>query len=357
MTSENQAAGGRREERALRVCPLLLALPLRRGNWAPSLRDADFFLARAVGGARVSSEGPWGARGGTEPRLIGLPFPVLQLFSVKLRETTDPDKKQMLERIQHAVKLAAEPLERAMQSDLPAAVADGCEEVRALRTCHSHTVALGWLAARRFKPELQRRGLRGGGGQCPPAPHLPPTPTPCPRRTEGPLECVWQVIPEFSSRLSGVCRWRTRAESRVRLRWHRAVGPPGPALCPREKFSLRRDEGTGCRGPGSLPAFPVGEAVCPLEAALATVALLLHASALCWPPSSPLRNPETPEKTWPGLSVHPEAVEEMLPEPSLAQASLSLSSSLSLDCQLVLSLMRRSLAYTGLGTCTFAQRV
>uniref|UniRef100_A0A452TLM8 Cysteine--tRNA ligase, cytoplasmic n=1 Tax=Ursus maritimus TaxID=29073 RepID=A0A452TLM8_URSMA len=50
------------------------------------------------------------------------------LFSVKLRETTDPDKKQMLERIQHAVKLAAEPLERAMQSDLPAAVADGCEE-------------------------------------------------------------------------------------------------------------------------------------------------------------------------------------------------------------------------------------
>uniref|UniRef100_A0A452TMG4 Cysteine--tRNA ligase, cytoplasmic n=1 Tax=Ursus maritimus TaxID=29073 RepID=A0A452TMG4_URSMA len=52
----------------------------------------------------------------------------LKLFSVKLRETTDPDKKQMLERIQHAVKLAAEPLERAMQSDLPAAVADGCEE-------------------------------------------------------------------------------------------------------------------------------------------------------------------------------------------------------------------------------------
>uniref|UniRef100_A0A452TKZ9 Cysteine--tRNA ligase, cytoplasmic n=1 Tax=Ursus maritimus TaxID=29073 RepID=A0A452TKZ9_URSMA len=47
----------------------------------------------------------------------------LKLFSVKLRETTDPDKKQMLERIQHAVKLAAEPLERAMQSDLPAAVA------------------------------------------------------------------------------------------------------------------------------------------------------------------------------------------------------------------------------------------
>uniref|UniRef100_A0A452TLN0 Cysteine--tRNA ligase, cytoplasmic n=1 Tax=Ursus maritimus TaxID=29073 RepID=A0A452TLN0_URSMA len=45
----------------------------------------------------------------------------LKLFSVKLRETTDPDKKQMLERIQHAVKLAAEPLERAMQSDLPAA--------------------------------------------------------------------------------------------------------------------------------------------------------------------------------------------------------------------------------------------
>ncbi|XP_070420610.1 cysteine--tRNA ligase, cytoplasmic isoform X3 [Equus przewalskii] len=42
----------------------------------------------------------------------------LKPFSVKLSETTDPDKKQMLERIQHAVKLAAEPLEEAVRRDL-----------------------------------------------------------------------------------------------------------------------------------------------------------------------------------------------------------------------------------------------
>uniref|UniRef100_A0A8C4M706 Cysteine--tRNA ligase, cytoplasmic n=1 Tax=Equus asinus TaxID=9793 RepID=A0A8C4M706_EQUAS len=42
----------------------------------------------------------------------------LKPFSVKLSETTDPDKKQMLERIQHAVKLATEPLEEAVRRDL-----------------------------------------------------------------------------------------------------------------------------------------------------------------------------------------------------------------------------------------------
>nr|XP_025859983.1 cysteine--tRNA ligase, cytoplasmic isoform X3 [Vulpes vulpes] len=52
-----------------------------------------------------------------------------KLFSVKLQETTDPDKKHMLERIQHTVQLAAEPLERAVQNDLPAEVADSCAEV------------------------------------------------------------------------------------------------------------------------------------------------------------------------------------------------------------------------------------
>ncbi|XP_077177658.1 cysteine--tRNA ligase, cytoplasmic isoform X1 [Paroedura picta] len=39
-------------------------------------------------------------------------------FSVKLHETSDPDKKQMLERIQNAVKGAVEPLEKALQKRL-----------------------------------------------------------------------------------------------------------------------------------------------------------------------------------------------------------------------------------------------
>lgn len=39
-------------------------------------------------------------------------------FSVKLSETTDPDKRQMLERIQNSVKLATEPLEQAVRSSL-----------------------------------------------------------------------------------------------------------------------------------------------------------------------------------------------------------------------------------------------
>ncbi|GAB1301937.1 Cysteine--tRNA ligase, cytoplasmic [Apodemus speciosus] len=38
----------------------------------------------------------------------------LKPFSVKLSETTDPDKRQMLERIQNSVKLATEPLEQAV---------------------------------------------------------------------------------------------------------------------------------------------------------------------------------------------------------------------------------------------------
>ncbi|XP_015281381.1 PREDICTED: cysteine--tRNA ligase, cytoplasmic, partial [Gekko japonicus] len=39
-------------------------------------------------------------------------------FSVKLHETSDPDKKQMLERIQNAVKSAVEPLKKALQNRL-----------------------------------------------------------------------------------------------------------------------------------------------------------------------------------------------------------------------------------------------
>ncbi|XP_011285391.1 LOW QUALITY PROTEIN: cysteine--tRNA ligase, cytoplasmic [Felis catus] len=53
----------------------------------------------------------------------------LKPFSVKLNETTDPDRKQMLERTQRAVGLAAEPLERAVRGGLPAEEAARCAEV------------------------------------------------------------------------------------------------------------------------------------------------------------------------------------------------------------------------------------
>uniref|UniRef100_A0A673TX55 Cysteine--tRNA ligase, cytoplasmic n=1 Tax=Suricata suricatta TaxID=37032 RepID=A0A673TX55_SURSU len=53
----------------------------------------------------------------------------LQPFSVKLSETTDPDRKQMLESIRRAVELAAGPLERAVRDGLPAEEADRCAEV------------------------------------------------------------------------------------------------------------------------------------------------------------------------------------------------------------------------------------
>ncbi|XP_036903675.1 cysteine--tRNA ligase, cytoplasmic [Sturnira hondurensis] len=42
----------------------------------------------------------------------------LQPFSVRLSETTDPDKRQMLERTLQAARLAVEPLERALQASL-----------------------------------------------------------------------------------------------------------------------------------------------------------------------------------------------------------------------------------------------
>lgn len=54
----------------------------------------------------------------------------LQPFSVKLNETTDPDKRQMLERIQLAVQLATAPLEEALRSDRAAEDTDRCAQVR-----------------------------------------------------------------------------------------------------------------------------------------------------------------------------------------------------------------------------------
>ncbi|KAM5316950.1 cysteine--tRNA ligase, cytoplasmic [Glossophaga mutica] len=53
----------------------------------------------------------------------------LQRFSVRLSETTDPDKRQMLERTLQAVRLAVEPLERAMQTGLAAEDVDSRAQV------------------------------------------------------------------------------------------------------------------------------------------------------------------------------------------------------------------------------------
>uniref|UniRef100_A0A4W2C523 Cysteine--tRNA ligase, cytoplasmic n=1 Tax=Bos indicus x Bos taurus TaxID=30522 RepID=A0A4W2C523_BOBOX len=49
----------------------------------------------------------------------------LQPFSAKLQETVDPDKKQMLERLQHAVAQAAEPLEGALRAGQAGQELDG----------------------------------------------------------------------------------------------------------------------------------------------------------------------------------------------------------------------------------------
>ncbi|OXB63563.1 hypothetical protein ASZ78_008839 [Callipepla squamata] len=52
-----------------------------------------------------------------------------ELFSVKLSETTDPDKRQMLEKIQNAVKSAFDPLQEAVQARLPAEEISRCHEI------------------------------------------------------------------------------------------------------------------------------------------------------------------------------------------------------------------------------------
>ncbi|RMC00174.1 hypothetical protein DUI87_22776 [Hirundo rustica rustica] len=49
-------------------------------------------------------------------------------FSVKLNETTDPDKKQLLERIQNTVKSAFDPLQEAVQAKLSAEEINKCQE-------------------------------------------------------------------------------------------------------------------------------------------------------------------------------------------------------------------------------------
>lgn len=137
-------------------------------------------------------------------RLTALPLPSLQPFSVKLHETTDPDKKQMLERIRHAVELAAEPLERAVRDGLPAEEAARCAEVRS-PACPAD-LALRWLAAHSSVPRVCSRHLGPAPGTEPSGPPLtPPHVRPGGGRIgacEGTILGVLVDSPEF---LGGTC--------------------------------------------------------------------------------------------------------------------------------------------------------
>ncbi|XP_075401332.1 cysteine--tRNA ligase, cytoplasmic [Tenrec ecaudatus] len=53
----------------------------------------------------------------------------LQPFSAKLSETADPDKRQLLERMQRAVQLAVEPLARALQATPTSPETSSCAQV------------------------------------------------------------------------------------------------------------------------------------------------------------------------------------------------------------------------------------
>ncbi|XP_043827345.1 cysteine--tRNA ligase, cytoplasmic isoform X2 [Dromiciops gliroides] len=53
----------------------------------------------------------------------------LKPFGLRLNETTDPDKKQMLERMRDSVQLAAEPLANAVQRNAPGEEVTACAEV------------------------------------------------------------------------------------------------------------------------------------------------------------------------------------------------------------------------------------
>lgn len=54
----------------------------------------------------------------------------LQLLSAKLSETSDPDRRQMRERVQQAVQRTAGLLEEAVRSGLPAEDVDSRAQVR-----------------------------------------------------------------------------------------------------------------------------------------------------------------------------------------------------------------------------------
>lgn len=60
----------------------------------------------------------------------GVVSPHSQPFSAKLQETADPDKRQMLERLQRAVAQAAEPVEGALRAGLAGQELDGRVQVR-----------------------------------------------------------------------------------------------------------------------------------------------------------------------------------------------------------------------------------
>lgn len=110
---------------------------------------------------------------------MGALFAASQPLSVKLSETTDPDKKQMLERMQRAVQLATEPLEEAVRSDLAAEEVDRRAQVRAPAALHcgaGHGDPASWhsvSSAPRLLPPFS----------CPCSPPLLPTPShPFPQR-------------------------------------------------------------------------------------------------------------------------------------------------------------------------------
>lgn len=101
---------------------------------------------------------------------MGALFAASQPLSVKLSETTDPDKKQMLERMQRAVQLATEPLEEAVRSDLAAEEVDRRAQVRAPAALHcgaGHGDPASWHSASSAPP-------------APPPLLLPLLPTPSP---------------------------------------------------------------------------------------------------------------------------------------------------------------------------------
>lgn len=64
-----------------------------------------------------------------EPFLKAFPSFSGQPFTLKLDATTDPDKKQMLERIRDAVQLAVEPLANSVQRNSSGDEVDACAEV------------------------------------------------------------------------------------------------------------------------------------------------------------------------------------------------------------------------------------
>lgn len=187
----------------------------------------------------------------------------LQPFSVKLNETTDPDRKQMLERIRHAVELAVEPLDRAVRGGLPAEETDRCAEVRS-PACPAD-LGLRWLATRRFRPVPLRAAP---GPHHPGAEQASPPRPPRPQRQGAHRTRVrsFQGVPVDSPVFLGsTCR--ERSEAAVNL----GRGAPAWVPCWTQGLlgRLPRAPGiTGCTGASGGCPFPctlAPPAGCPLR--------------------------------------------------------------------------------------------